>query len=89
MDIDVIEDPEADIGELFDVMTRDAVARVKEHDQQIMSVIKALEGIRADTNENARQRPGQRCQRLTRRRESLPQLNNCQSLRSSRASPSI
>ena len=42
MDIDVIKSPETDLKELFSVMTRDAVAQVKEHDQQIMSVIKAL-----------------------------------------------
>ena len=50
MDIDIIENPESDLKEIFSVMTRDAVARVKEQDEEIMSAIKALEATLADTS---------------------------------------
>jgi len=44
MDIDIVETQEDDLKELFNVMTRDAVAQVKEHDSEILSVIKVLGG---------------------------------------------
>ena len=44
MDIDTVETQEDDLKELFNVMTRDAVAQVKEHDSEILSVIKVLGG---------------------------------------------
>ena len=44
MDVDVIESEESDLRELFNVVTRDAVSELKEHDQVIMSVINALGG---------------------------------------------
>ena len=42
--MDVIESQESDLRELFNVVTRDAVSELKEHDQVIMSVIHALGG---------------------------------------------
>ena len=44
MDIDVVEAPEQDLKELFSIMTRDAVAQVKEHNREILSVVRALGG---------------------------------------------
>ena len=44
MDIDTVETSEQDLQELFRVMTRDAVAQVKEHNDDILSVICALGG---------------------------------------------
>ena len=44
MDIDIVETSEQDLKELFSVMTRDAVAQVKEHNDEILSVIRALGG---------------------------------------------
>ena len=44
MDIDVIASQESDLKELFNVMTRDAVSQVKEHNDEILSVIRALGG---------------------------------------------
>ena len=53
MDIDVVETSEQDLKELFSVMTGDTVAQVKEHNQEILSVIRALGG---DTGTYKRER---------------------------------
>ena len=53
MDIDAVETSEQDLKELFSVMTRDAVAQVKEHNEEILNVIRALGG---DTGKYQRER---------------------------------
>ena len=44
MDIDVVDNQESVLRELFNVITRDAVSEVREHDDAISSVIKAPGG---------------------------------------------
>ena len=80
MDIDIIEIPETNLKEFFSVMTRDAVAQVKEQDQEILSVIKPLEVMPASTSARGRQSEGW-SRRYTRRCESLLQPSFCRSSR--------
>ena len=44
MDVDIVETQEDDLKELFNVMTRDAVDQVRDHDREILSVIKVMGG---------------------------------------------
>ena len=53
MDIDTVETSEQDLKELFSVMTRDTVAQVKEHNEEILNVIHAIGG---DTGKYQRER---------------------------------
>ena len=44
MEVDTIEDAEADLRELMAVMTRDAKDEIKKHDDDIIAVVRALGG---------------------------------------------
>ena len=44
MDIDVIESPEVELQELFNVVTRDIQEEVKQHENDIIGIVRALGG---------------------------------------------
>ena len=44
MELDSVEDAEADLRELMAVMTRDAKDEIKRHDDEIVAVVRALGG---------------------------------------------
>ena len=44
MCIDIVETPETHLKELFSIMTRDAVAQIKQHNRDIIDIVKALGG---------------------------------------------
>ena len=44
MDIDTVETVEQDLQELFNVMTRDAVVQIRERNDEILNVVRALGG---------------------------------------------
>ena len=44
MDIDVVDSPEIELAELLNVVTRDVREEIKEHERDIIGVVRALGG---------------------------------------------